>query len=249
MLIRIKALKGYKLESLDGEIGKVEELYFEDNHWMVRYLVANTGNWLTGRQILIPPHALGQVKKDDLNITVNLTRKQIEDSPSIDTDKPVSRQFEEDLYLFFGWPKYWGTPILPGTFPHTITEPTEEESSIPPAAQSPRDPHLHSSKVVMGHHIQAVDGEIGHIDDMIVDDKTWQIRYLIADTRNWWVGRKVLISTEWVERLDWATAKASVHLSRDDIKKSPEYPDELPLTREYEDELHQHYHRPGYWQK
>jgi hypothetical protein len=94
MLIKAKAVKGYKLQSLDGEIGKVKEFYFDDRHWTIRYLVADTGNWLTGRQVLISPYALTAVNNKAQNIAVDLTRQQIEDSPSLDSDKPVSRQFE-----------------------------------------------------------------------------------------------------------------------------------------------------------
>ena len=95
MLYRAATLKGYALNSLDGEIGKAEEFYFDDLHWTIRYLVADTGNWLPGRQVLLSPHALVAVKQKEKQIAVNLTKQQIEDSPPLTSDKPVSRQFEE----------------------------------------------------------------------------------------------------------------------------------------------------------
>jgi len=104
MLITAKTLSGYTLRSLDGDIGKVEEFYFDDHHWTVRYLVVNTGNWITGRQVLISPYALTTVNKEEQYIAVNLTKKQIEDSPSLDHDKPISRQFEESYSKYYGMP-------------------------------------------------------------------------------------------------------------------------------------------------
>ena len=118
MLIKAKALKGYRLHSLDGEIGKVEELYFDDRHWTIRYLVADTGNWLTGREVLVSPYALGDINTGKKDIAINLTKKQIEGSPSLETDKPVSRQFEEDYYSYYGWPLYWDGPYLWGAYPY-----------------------------------------------------------------------------------------------------------------------------------
>ena len=109
------------------------------------------------------------------------------------------------------------------------------------------DPHLRSTNDVSGYHVEAADGDIGHVEDFIIDDETWAIRYLIIDTRNWWPGKKVLVSSQWVERVSWSNSKVFVNLSREDIRKSPEYKAESLLTRDYENGLHQHYNRQGYW--
>ena len=117
MLNKAKTLKGYKLNSLDGEIGRVDEFYFDDRHWAIRYLVADTGNWLTGRQVLISPYVLNGMNKEEQHFSVGLTKKQIEDSPSLDSDKPVSRQFEQAYVGFYGMPIYWGGPNMWGSDP------------------------------------------------------------------------------------------------------------------------------------
>ena len=122
MLIKVKTLKGYKLNGLDGEIGKVKEFYFDDQHWAVRYLVAETGNWFLGKQVLISPYALIDVNKEAELINIDLTKKQIEDSPSFDSDKPVSRQFEESYYGYYGWPAYWGGPNMWGSYPYIVRD-------------------------------------------------------------------------------------------------------------------------------
>jgi len=245
MLSKAKTLEGCKLDGLDGEIGKVKEFYFDDRHWTIRYLVAETGTWLIGRQVLISPYALVSVNKGEQNIAVNLTKKQIEDSPSLDSDEPVSRQFEQAYYGHYGWPMYWGGPYAWGPYP--FIERDSEKWKENTQDEKKGDAHLRSTYGVSGHHIQALDGELGHVQDFIIDDETWAIRYLIVDTHNWWPGKKVLVSPQWIERVSWGERKVFVNLSRDAIKHSPEYTDESLPTRDYETGLHRHYNRQGYW--
>jgi len=250
MLNKVKTLEGYKLDSLDGEIGKVKEFYFDDRHWTIRYLVAETGTWLADRQVLISPYALVAVNNEERNIAIDLTKKQIEDSPSLDSDKPVSRQFEEAYYGFYGLPVYWGGPYMWGAYPYFVRDREardREQWKAPVQGKKAWDPHLRSTYGVSGHHIQALDGELGHVQDFIIDDETWAIRYLIIDTHNWWPGKKVLVSPQWIERVSWGERKVFVNLSRETIKQSPEYTEESLLTRDYETELHRHYKRQGYW--
>ena len=245
MLNKAKTLKGYKLDSRDGEIGKVKEFYFDDHHWTIRYLVADTGDWLTGRQVLISPYAMVAVNKEEQYITIDLTKKQIEDSPSLNSDKPVSRQFEEAYYGYYGWPTYWSGPDMWGYYPNIVRD--REKWNKFTQGEKGWDLHLRSTYDVSGHHIQATDGEIGHVEDFIIDDETWAIRYLIIDTQNWWPGKKVLVSPKWIERVSWSESKVLVNLPRETIKQSPEYTDESLLTRDYETGLHRYYNRQGYW--
>ena len=246
MLNQVKTLKGYKLSGLDGEIGKIKEFYFDDHYWTIRYLVADTGNWLTDRQVLISPHALGAINKSARNIAINLTKKQIEGSPSISSDKPVSRQFEEEYYGYYSWPMYWAGPEIWGAYPdipHNDKQPIQTTTE----GEKKWDPKLRSTLAVTGYAIQANDGEIGHVDDFIIDEETWAIRYLVIDTGNWWPGKRILISPRWIKRISWSEANVYVDLSRATIKQSPEYKEGAPLSREYEDELHRHYNLQGYW--
>jgi len=246
MLHKIKTLKGYSLASLDGEIGAVKEFYFDDKHWTIRYLVADTGNWLTGRKVLISPFALVGAIEEERHITVNLTKKQIEDSPPLDSDEPISRQFEEAYNGYYEWPTYWGGPYMWGAYPYAIVRDREHKSEATQDAKA-WDPNLRSTLEVSSYHIQASDGEIGHVEDFIIDDETWAIRYLIVDTRNWWPGKKALVSPQWIERVSWEESKVFVNLTREAIKQSPEYTEDSLLTREYETSLHIHYDREGYW--
>ena len=245
MLSKAKTLEGYKLDSLDGEIGKVKEFYFDDRHWTIRYLVVETGTWLADRQVLISPYALVAVNNEEKNIAIDLTKKQIEESPSLDCHKPVSQQFEKTYYLHYGYPVYWGGPFNWGPCPYPVLD--REQWKIPAQDKKGWDPHLRSTHGVSGHHIQTWDGKLGHVEDFIIDDETWAIRYLIIDTHNWWPGKRVLVSPQWIERVSWGERKVFVNLSRETIKQSPEYTEESLLTRDYEVGLHGHYNRKGYW--
>jgi uncharacterized protein YrrD len=245
MLRRANELSGYQLGARDGSIGKVKEFYFDDLSWTIRYLVADAGNWLTGRKVLISPFALDPVRMDDNVIPVNLTRKQIENSPSLESDKPVSRQFELQYYPYYGYSPYWSGPFGSGI----AAFPTREPSNLSAVTQDTNtdDPHLRSTHDVEGHSIEALDGEIGHVKDFIIDDQSWAIRYLIIDTQNWWPGKKVLISPRWIDSISWEESKVVVGLTRKAIKQCPEFNEDVLISREYEEKLHRHYNRERYW--
>ena len=246
MLSKIKTLKGYAIQGTDDEnIGKVKEFYFDDRHWTIRYLVASTGTWLSGRQVLVSPYALVALNPDQKTIVTDLTKKQIEGSPSLDSDKPVSRQFEESFYGYYDWPAYWGGPYSWGYYPY-LERNRDKWNDFTPNGET-GDHHLRSTHEVAGYHVEATDGSLGHVDDFIVDDETWAIRYLIVNTSNWWAGKKVLVSPQWIERVSWSERKVVINLSRETIKQSPEFTDKSLLDREYETGLYGHYNRKGYW--
>lgn len=245
MLINVKNLKGYKLKGIDQEVGSIKEFYFDDKFWTIRYLVANTGSWLSKRPVLISPYFLENLNPDNGVLIVNLTRKQIEDSPSPDSDKPVSRQFEERYYDYYGVPAYWGGPSMWGPVPNLVRD-REQWKSMKTGGRS-WDPSLRSTKDVSGHVIHATDGDIGKVDDFIIDDETWTIRYFVVDTKKWIPGRKVLVSPQWITNISWEDSRVFTDLSRDVIRNAPEYdPDEF-LTRELETKLWDYYNRRGYW--
>jgi hypothetical protein len=245
MLYTAKTLKGYTLHSHDGAIGSVREFYFDDKFWTVRYLVADTGGWLTGREVLLSPFSIHSVDPVKKQVHVGLTKKQIENSPGLDSDKPVSRQFEESYYGYYGWPIYWGGPYSWGPYPYVMRD-SDRFGEFARREQS-WDSHLRSTHAVDGYHIDASNGNVGHVEDFIIDDETWAIRYLVVNTRNWIPGKKVLVSPQWIENVSWSDSKVLVGLTRETIKNSPELTDDLLITRNYEIELHGHYNREGYW--
>jgi hypothetical protein len=245
LLREAKAFKHFKLRARDGDIGKAEEFYFDDKYWVVRYLVADTGSWLSDRQVLISPYALGQADDAERVLPVRLTKKQIEDSPPLISHQPVSRQYELDYYAYYQWPYYGYGPYSWGFNPYLVRDGALE--GIINREQN-WDPHLRSTRDATGHHIQAQDGELGHVADFIIDDESWAIRYLVVDTKNWWPGKHVLVAPGWIERISWEDGKVFVNLSREDMKRSPAYPPSAhALDRDYEVTLYRHYNRNGYW--
>lgn len=245
MLNKIKTIKGYKLNGTDEDVGSFKEFFFDDKFWTIRYLVATTGGLFNRKQVLISPYFLSNIDHNVGLINVNLTKEQIENSPEYDTDKPVSRQYEEDYYSYYGAPAYWGGPSMWGATPSINRNRESWRSSQ--RSESSWDSNLRSSKDVTGHDIQATDGAIGHVDDFIFDDDNWAIRYLIVDTKDFLPGKKVLVSPDWIERISWDDKKVYVNLTRDAIKNAPEYDEDVILGRDYESRLYNHYNRQGYW--
>ncbi|WP_263375541.1 PRC-barrel domain-containing protein [Granulicella aggregans] len=245
MLIKAKHLKGYRLNSTDGTIGSAREFYFDDQYWSIRYLVARTAGWLSGRQVLLSPYSVIGIDPIDETVSLSLTKQQIENSPSIDDDEPVSRQFEESYYNYYGYPPYWGGPYIWGSYPYL--ERDSAKWSGWDMSQAPWNRHLRSTQEVTGYHILASDGEIGHVEDFVIDEETWAIRYLVVATTDFWPGKKILVSPQWVESINWETREVVIDLSRERIKNAPAYVDDAVITRDYESGLYGYYDRDGYW--
>ena len=245
MFNKTETLKGNKLRCLDGEIGEVSGFYFDDKHWTVRYLVADTMKWLPARTVLISPYALGGVNREEGTISVHLTQKQVEGSPAWNADNPVSWPFEEAYHGYYGWPLYWEGTDRWGSDPYIARDQYPQKTYLQDWKKP--DHHLYSTRLVGGFFIQATDGEIGHAVDFILDDETWAIRYLVIDARAWWPGKQVLVSPRWIRDVSGIESKISVDLSREAIQLSPEYDQEILLSRDYEAGLYRHYDRQGYW--
>ena len=248
MLRRADDLYGFDIEAEDGDAGDLIGLYFDDKAWTVRYLVVDTGGWLGGRKVLLSPLAVAETRWEENALRVALTRSQVEHSPDIDLDKPVSRQQIVDLHEYYGCPGYWGGSLTmgtatPGVYPMIIAgadQVEEEMTGEGPSEKYRGDPHLRSTRAVAGYDIHAVDGEIGHVEDFFVSDKDWVIRYLLVDTRDWLPGRKVLMAPEWIAEVDWAERAVHVRMTRAQVKASPEYDPSAPPAREYEVQLFVH---------
>jgi hypothetical protein len=249
MLRSLKEIGGFKIEALDGEIGKVSEFYFDDLSWTIRYLVADTGDWLSDRKVLISPVSLDQPGGIFHKINVKLTREMIEKSPPLSTNEPVFRQKEKEIVNYFkNWPEYWissgsSLPFLSPHLPENYDiEPSTETDTV---QESNGDPHLRSSDEVIGYFIEALNGRIGHVEDFIFEDEDWRIRYMVVDTSNWLpFSKKVLISPSWIEAVLWSEESVKVDLTRELIEKSPVYDPKQPINRVYEERLYDYYGRP-----
>ena len=250
MLRSIKSINVYILNAQDGHIGRCKDFLFDDEFWTIRYMVADTGKWLPGRLVLISPISLGEPDWEQRLFSVRLTKDQIKDSPGIEEKMPVSVQNEIELFRYYGWSYYWvGTHAWgSAAYPTRLYDKNISNEKKSEKSNSRKD-HLRSTNEVQTYHIQATDDEIGHVEDFIVDDCTWTIRYVVVDTRNWLPGKKVLVSPDWVHLIDWDNRKVHIDLTRTKIKDCPEYDPSMPINREYEEKLHDFYGRLGYWTK
>jgi hypothetical protein len=223
MLRSAKSLVGFTIGASDGDMGRVETLYFDDQQWTVRYFVVDTSGWLTSDRILVSPVCVRRPEWQTRRLAVALTKTQVQASPSVDTHRPISRQYEIAFAQYYGIPSYWPT------------------SSV--------DQHLRSTEDVRGYSLHATDGAVGHVEDFLVEDLTWRLRYMAVDTRNWWPGTRVLVAPEWIEPMSWEDSAVVVALPRDVIKNAPEYDPSRPLERAYEQRLYDFYGRWGYWEE
>ncbi len=265
MLRNMKDIEGFAIRATDGVLGQVKDFYFDDETWVVRYFVVETGLWHSNRRTLISPMAMGVPDWSEKLIPAALTQEQVRNAPDVDTDKPVSRQHEMGYSGYYGYPDYWGggglwgagmyPDVLQGGLdPATAYRGNERARRLPGSAKRetgdvrrPSDIHLRSANSLMRYYVHATDGDIGHVDGILVEENSWAIRYVIVNTSNWWLGHKVLIAPEWIDDVYWAESKLMVGLTRDSVKSAPEYDSTVPITREQEEVLHAFYGHGGYW--
>ena len=242
------SLKGYKIAATDGSIGSVSDLLFDDTTWKLRWMVVDTGGWLGGAKVLIHPSMIGMADDVDETLAVRLSRKQVEHSPGHLQDRPVSQQSESDLYDYYGWDPTWtGSFFGPAaTMPGGLNSDLARRHNRAQLPVDAGDPHLRSINAVTGYHVHAADGAIGHVEDMLIDDQSWLINYLIVDTSNWWIGQHVLISPYAVTDINYSDSIVSLDIPCDRIRSSPPWAPLDPVEMPYQVQLHGYYNWPGY---
>ena len=262
MLHSIKNLRGYAIGATDGEIGKVKDFYVDDRTWKVRYLIVETGNWLFGRKVLLSPVALQDPDWDDQVFPVNLTKDQVKHSPDIDTERPVSREQEEDLYRHYSWPMdpgagigfmttgMVGGVIAPGVpFDERIAEEVRyhEKDTMSDRGPEPEhahddaaDPDLLSFKDVKGYSIHAMDDVVGEVTDFLVDS-AWKIPFLVIKADDWYTGGRLCISTNKITRIDWDKSIVYISQSRDSLTNLPPFDSDQLVNEDYEQRLYEMY--------
>jgi hypothetical protein len=245
MLRNVSTIHGYDIQASDGLIGTVSDFLFDDMSWRIRWLVVDTGYWLPGRKVLLPASALGHLNPLKQEFSVQLTREQVKDSPDIDSERPVSRQSETSIYDYYGWSPYWGADFYLGGYGDLAGPPypglNGSDDDICANLITIDDPHLRSVEAVTGNHIHATDGEIGHIEDFLVQEADWSIHYLVVATKNWWPGNLVLISPRSVKDIDWTSELVNLNVDRQRVKESPSYDRSTPVDRIFERNFHNYY--------
>jgi sporulation protein YlmC with PRC-barrel domain len=260
-------LNGYQLLARDGTVGEVRDFFFDDELWQIRYLVVDTGRWLSSRRVLIAPEVVQQPEWDAQRLPSLLTKEQVRQSPTLDDEYRITRQQESELRQHYGWGDYRrderGTAEQTGDADGLLDAPSDpavrdrHPDAVTPAAtpgagadaelaaaargaqQDRSEPHLQSVRVMNGYHVEARDGSIGHVEDVLLDVRTWEVRYLVVATRNWWPGQKVLVSPQLIDQVSWAESHVVVRMTRDEVKAGPQYDperleeltDERPLGR------------------
>jgi hypothetical protein len=250
MLRSLKSLEGYRVGASDGLIGQVRDFYFDDEAWVVRYLIVDTGEPPHGRKVLISPISVQRPDWTERIFPVYLTRDQVKKSPDIDTDKPVSRQQEMGYLGYYGYGNYWGGGGLwgAGLYPDIIQagRQTKTDRGRSINGRPRRDnPHLRSVNALLRYYVHATDGDLGHVNGFLLEERTWAIRYLIVNTSNWWLGHEVVIAPGWIKEVNWADSTVSVQLSRHSIKTAPPYEPTTVLDHAQEKRIHAHHGRSG----
>lgn len=255
MLRSARDIEECSIGATDGTIGTVTDCYFDDEAWVIRYLVVDTGEWLSSRKVLISPIAIGQANWVKKILPVSITKARVKGSPEIDTNKPVSRQHEMRYLGYYGYPYYWGGGELWGDdayhgalagYEQVQAENAKANIKADILEHEHDDPHLRSANAVTKYNIHAKDGDIGHVRGLLVDDKSWAIRFMIVNTSNWWLGHQVLVAPEWIGDVSWPRARVTVDLTRQAIKDSPSYDERAPLDMAQEAGLYKHYGLSGY---
>ncbi len=247
MLQVISPLKGFAIDATDGRIGNVVDFLFDDASWRLRWLVVDCGTWLEGRKVLIHPPAISFSDLEDQQFGVELTKARIMASPEWLKDQPVSQQMQEQLYEHYGWdPAYSGgsgamaSPMLAPPYLGFGIQPEPRTD----AEVTDGDPRLRSAFEVIGYHAHAVDGEIGHIEDLMFDSETWSLHYFIVNTSNWWMGKRVLMAASAVTAIDWSVEQVQFDATREKIKTSPVWDPLVAFNETYKTHLHEHYGWP-----
>lgn len=240
MMHTAKNLMGYTVRAVDGDIGEIHDIYFNDYDWFVRYIVVNLdkGSDQAARRVLLSPHIFKQPEGSEEMIQVVLNREMVMNSPNFDTENPLSRQQEIELHTYYQWPFYWNAGGLM-SYPLVELETQMKEHDALPEEQA--EPHLRSAREVIDYSIRARDGDIGHLADFLVDGETWKIQYILVDTGNWLPGRKVILSPQWIQKIDWSDTFIQVDLNKETIRNSPEYDPNAPLDEAYQKQLFEYY--------
>ena len=247
------SLKGYEVEASDGRVGSVQDLLFDDISWKLRWLVVDTGDWLNRRRVLIHPSVIGRIDDEDSALQIKLARSIITDAPGILLDRPVSLQQQKSLYDYYDWDAAWdGSTFGQGTMVNDFKPVMRFDSDTVGVAAGESfhvedgDPHLRSLSEIIGYHIHANDGDIGHAQDVLIDDNGWLINYLIVDTSNWWIGHHVLLSPYSVTKIEFSDRKIQVNTNMAKIQSSPPWKPEELVDEAYQAQLHEHYGWPAY---
>jgi hypothetical protein len=225
MLYSINNLLGYSVEATDGSIGKIDDFYFDDQTWGLRYLVVDVSTWLFGRKVLLAPQVI--VMPFEHSLVVRVTKQQVKESPDINTKNPFSRQHEKEIHQHFGWP--FPVEGMPGAMPPPIIPPLTENETVAELEKG-YDRHLRSTNWVNGYDIRTLDGFYGIVDDFVIDDEPWQLRFVVGISG---LEVKNLVPVSEISQISWPEKTALLNLTMDAMHRFPVFDPEQHLKHSY----------------
>ncbi len=224
MVIPFKDLRGCSIAASDGNIGSAIELLFNDETWSVRYLVVDTGSWLAGGLVLLGRNELGRADPESGTIAVAVSKKELLRAPGIQTVTPVSiqlRKLERERRQAL---------TAPATPPAGRGAPASTSPSANLRQRS--DPHLRSSAAIAGTYtFRTHDGEIGTVEDFVLDDEEWRIRYLVARVGLVLFGKKVLVPSDLVRSISAQCKEIGIDLTCSMLKHAHRFRPGEPIPR------------------
>jgi sporulation protein YlmC with PRC-barrel domain len=249
MLNSYNDLKTYSIRATDQRTGNVDDIYFDDEEWRVLYLVVQTGFLLTARQSLIGTNRVGRPDTDRGEVPVDLTAEELKSADSPQSDPPVSQQMPPAVAAqsMSAWPSFivgTGLDYSPGLAQDQLSLAAAEAEE---AEEHAGDSHLRSMAEVIGYTVHATDGEIGAVDDFLIDPRTWRLQHLVIDTGSWLPGKRVVITTDWIADVDWAERHIRVNAGTQKIEDAPPFDEVEDLKRSPTPDAMASYSALGYW--
>lgn len=249
-------MKIYNVRAIDGELGKVKDIYFDDESWIVRYLIVDTLKWLPGRKVLVSPLAMDDIDDAHELVHIRETKDSIKESPKVSEAETVSKKHEQIISDYFDWPYYWSNQGIWGSFktPRGLLQ-AYDNGQVQRRLERDVEVNYHLRSMneikgaVEGYRISAADGNIGRIVDFLIDDDNWKVRYFLVETGKWLPGKLVLISPDWIESVDWFDKEVAVDLTKEQIERGPEYETQTPINRDFEERLYDKYEKDKYWRE
>jgi sporulation protein YlmC with PRC-barrel domain len=265
MLLRAKTLKSYSMLASDGELGSLDDFYFDSDTATIRYFVGDTRTWFFGGKVLLSPLSFKEIDRSNERIAVNATKDQIKDSPKPEEHEPITRRYEQQLSSYYGWENYWAdnaarrditgfqahAPMMPPIFnpegPREEHDGLKSDEAHASEQQYREDQQLISVEDIKGYKVHTADGEAGKIHDCVIDDEDWKIRYFVVNVGGFFNKELVLVSIDWLNDVSWRDHTITFDLENKRIEDAPEFVSDQPITREDEAALYEHYNRKGYW--
>ncbi len=258
MLFTLKEVQDYQLRAVDGDFGKMKTFLLDDFEWVIRYLVVEVGS----RDVLLSVLAVGEPDRDHKVLPVDVSKDKVMNSPTFDIHQPLSRETEREFSDYFEWPYYWEPDDVPNTLPGDLTavplidmeldreEKEGEQALIPetgttgPETDQPND-RLRSTQALFGDTIHTTNDNraAGKLFDIVTQSENWNILYLVVDTGGLLSGKKVLVSPNWVRKIDEAGSRIYVNLKQETIQNSPEFQSIHDLDGDYQSRLDDYYNR------